>query len=227
VPENSKRFWPFLPKLEETVAMGNGGAEPARVANILRMDEEIRSPQELYTLGEVRAAYPDWLDPRHVAWIWRRLLSVLGFVHGQDVIHCAVLPMHVLIEPADHKLLLIDWCGAVGQASQSRHPVTILAGGYRGWYKREGALREPPTPGLDIALGARCMIELLGGDGELAQFPVNVEPGLQRYFTRCVGGDSSIRPDAWKLLDDFDRLIEAMWGPRQFLPLAIPPKARP
>jgi len=227
VSDKSRRFGPFLPKLEETMAMGDGAAEPARIANILRMDDQIRSPDELYTLAEIRSQYPNGLDARHVAWIWRRLLSVLGFVHGQDVVHGGVLPMHVLVEPLEHKLLLIDWCCAVDQASKSRQPIAILAGGYHEWYKREDALRLPPARGLDVGLGARCMIELLGGDAELGQFPSSVEPGLQRHFTRCLGGESAIRPDALKLLDEFDRLIKDLAGPKQLPLLTMPRKPKP
>jgi len=32
---------------------------------------------------------------------------------------------------------------------------------------------------------------------------------------------------AWKLLDDFDRLIDAMWGPRRFKKMSMPPKPAP
>jgi hypothetical protein len=219
--DTAGRYTPFLPKVEETLAMSDASTGASRAANVLRMDDEILSPDELSTLGEVRAQYPGGLDPRHVAWIWRRILTVLGFVHTHDVVHGAVLPMHVLIEPKGHKLVLIDWCCAVADASQSRQPVTIITGGYTPWYKREGALRSPPTPALDIALGARCMIELLGGDPVEATFPPAVELGLQRYFTRCLGGDSTMRPDAWKLLADFDRLIEAMCRSMRHKPSAI------
>jgi hypothetical protein len=188
------------------------------------MHGEIRSPDELYTLEEVRAHFPGGLDPRHVAWIWRRVLSILGFAHLHGVVHAAVLPMHVLIEPRGHKLLLIDWCCAAHEPWNRPEPVTILGGAYLAWYKREGALRRPPTPALDVALAARSMVELLGGDAVRAEFPAAIDPALQRYFTRCLAGGSGARADAWKLLDDFDRLIAALWGPRTYCPLDLPPK---
>jgi hypothetical protein len=204
------RFAPFLPRVEASIALREAAGSEARQANVLRMDEKIRSPDELYTLDEVRAAYPRGLGARHVAWIWRRVLSVLGFAHASGVVHGAVLPEHVLIEPREHKLVLIDWCCA---ALGYRNSPVAIVGGYRDWYAREGALRRAPTTGLDVALGARCMIELLGQQA--------LEPGLSRYFARCRGRE---RADAWKLLEDFDRLIEATWGPRKFVELRMPPK---
>ncbi|MCY0672106.1 hypothetical protein OVX45_27535, partial [Klebsiella pneumoniae] len=76
-------------------------------------------------------------------------------------------------------------------------------------------------------MGARCMIELLGGDPVSAELSPAVDPALRRYFSRCLDPASADeRSLAWKLLEDFDRLIEALWGPRQFRPLALPPKRR-
>jgi hypothetical protein len=216
------RFSPFLTQVEASLAVGDPTAGEPRQAAILRMDDRIHSPDELFTLAEIRAHYPAGVDPRHVAWIWRRLLTILGFAHTSDVVHAAVLPEHVLIEPREHKLLLIDWCCAVINWQHNTAPVALTAG-YRDWYACESALRQPPTPGLDVALAARCMIELLGGDPVSADFPTSTPPGLQRHFTRCLARRTA---DARQLLNDFDRLIEALWGPRKFMELHMPPKRR-
>jgi hypothetical protein len=70
------------------------------------------------------------------------------------------------------------------------------------------------------------MIELLGGDPLGEEFPEAVDPAIQRHFQRCLGSATGKRPDAWKLLEDFDRLIETLWGPRKFRELPMPPKVR-
>jgi hypothetical protein len=218
------RFTPFLPAVDASVGVGGDGGDLPRQANVLRMHSEVRSIDELYTLADVRAAYPVGLDGRDVAWVWRRLLSVLGFVHAQGVVHAAVLPVHVLIEPRGHKLVLIDWCCSVDDAARRPRPPAILTGGYFPWFKREGGTRRPATPALDVAFAARCMIELLGGDPLAGTFPGSVEPALRRYFQRCLGESPAARAGAWRLLDEYDRLIELLWGPRTFRPLAMPPK---
>jgi hypothetical protein len=225
------RFSPFLPSVEASLDVDGESGAPRR-ASVLRMHEAVRSVDELYTLKEVRGHYPAGLDARDVAWVWRRLLAVLQFVHGCEVTHAAVLPEHVLIEPREHKLLLVGWSGAVARGIDVRwdgapveRPPKLVSGGYVAWYRRQGALHSPPTPPLDVALGARCMVELLGGDPVGLEFPPSVDPALRRYFTRCV--DAAVLengPGAGKLLDDFDRLIEALWGRRTFRPLALPPK---
>lgn len=222
--DGAKRFGAFLPTVEAVVGVQDSASAPPRQGVVLRMHEEIRSPgDELYTLAEVKDHHRTGLDGRDVAWIWRRLLSVLGFVHSTELIHGAVLPMHVMVEPREHKLVLVDWCCAVETAAQATRPVTILSAGYGEWYKRQGATRQPPTLALDVGLGARCMVELLGGDPVRGECPATVEPALARHLQRCLGAGAD---DAWRLLHDFDRLIEVMWGKREFRALAMPAKTR-
>jgi len=224
---DAERYVPFLPVLEDSLVVGDGGAVTSRRANVLRVHPEIASPaDELYTLEEVRRAYPDGLDARDMAWVWRRLLSVLGFAHRHDVVHGAVLPMHVMIEPRGHKLVLIDWCTAVSGAKSNPRPAPMLSAGHLPWYGRDGAEQRPASPGLDISLAARCMIDLVGGDPVGQRFPPKFDTRLEHYFRGCVGATSIKNPDAWQMLADFDRLIEQLWGPRRFRVLTMPPKQR-
>ena len=212
-----ERFAPFLPRVEESFRHGDEG----RQANILSFHHEIGSIDELYTLEEVKAYHRSGLDSRDMAWIWRRLLNVLGFLHTSSLIHGAVLPMHVLIEPNEHKLLLIDFCCAVHDAQARRKPLTIIASGYDKWYPPEIRGRQPPTAAIDLSMAARSMIDVTGGNAERAEFSPATESALAAYFRRCLNG---VNVDAWKLLEDFDRLIEALWGPRKFRPLKLPAK---
>jgi hypothetical protein len=131
--------------------------------------------------------------------------------------------MHVLIEPKEHKVVLIDFCCAVRDAQRNRKPLTIIASGYDRWYPPEIRNRTPPSASLDIAMGARCMIELTGGNADRAEFSPKTVPALAAYFRRCLSG---VNVDAWTLLNDFDRLIEALWGPRKFREMTLPPKQR-
>jgi hypothetical protein len=211
------RFSPFLPAVEESFAYCQDAPSEARQANVLRAHGSIRSVDELYTLEEVRRCYPGGIDARDMAWIWRRLLSILGFAHANHLVHGAVLPPHVLIEPREHKLLLVDWSNAVRRGET----LQTIAGGYRPWYQT-GVARagRPATALLDLSLAARCMIDLVGGDAINIAFPRNFPPALVAYFNRCFTG----APEAWHLLDDFDRLIEVLWGKRAFRVLELPPK---
>jgi hypothetical protein len=223
------RFAPFLPRVVEQLTLeGAGPGDAPRLATVLATHPDIRSPaDELYTLEDVRAAYPAGLGGRDAAWVWRRVLHVLGFAHASGVAHGAVLPPHVLVEPAGHKLVLIGWTCAAHPGTRAPHLPASFAGGYGPWYRRAGATRRPATPALDVALAARCMVELLGGDPVEPACPPAVEPALERYFERCIALEPGAAVDAWRLLAEFDRLIEILWGPRRFRPLHMPARRAP
>ncbi|GAA4955488.1 hypothetical protein GCM10023205_16730 [Yinghuangia aomiensis] len=96
----------YVPGLVESFRHRDAGSGSERRANVVARVRGFRS------LTEVREAYPDGLDARDVAWMWRRLLVALGYAHRAGVVHGAVVPDHVLIEPREHGLVLVDWCYA-------------------------------------------------------------------------------------------------------------------
>lgn len=173
----------------------------------------------LYSLQEVRAAYPQGVDPRDMAWMWRRLLVALGFAHSCGVIHGAVLPTHILIQPREHGVVLIDWSYAVREGER----ISAISSAYRAWYPAEVFAHEEPLPGLDIAMAARCMFELLGGDPLKHTLPARVPWQLASYLQGCTLANPRQRPqDARRLLSDFDALIARLWGPRTFREFVMP-----
>ncbi len=181
------------------------GSGTERRANLIsRLDEFV-------TLAEVHAAYPGGLDPRDAAWMWRRLLVAIGFAHRAGVIHAAVLPEHALIHPAEHGLVLVDWCYAItGPAGQ---PAAVPAA-YAGWYPAEVLRRQPAGPDLDIWLGTRCMNQIIGD---------RIPPPLAAFAAGCVLPGPSRRPhDAWRLLGELDVVLERLYGPRTFRPFTLP-----
>ncbi len=195
------KFTPFLPRVAQSVSYSHSGSEPARVASVLEYHDGVVGPDSLYTLERVHEVYPTGIDARDMAWMWRRLLTILGFVHQQSLVHGAVMPDHVLIEPREHKLILIGWCGAVAIGAR---PV-VHPSRWTEWAARS----ELASPTTDLAGAARTMLYVLGP---------TVDPAIARHLDRA----SEAMSDAWELLNDFDRLIEALWGPRQFRPFVMP-----
>ncbi|WP_426114863.1 hypothetical protein [Massilia sp. PWRC2] len=79
----------------------------------------LRHPPGLWgSLAALRAHYPDGLAPRHVVWMWRRTLDLLAYVHGAGLAHGAIEPGHLLVQPADHGIVLTGWARAC-QASDA------------------------------------------------------------------------------------------------------------
>ena len=201
----------FVSQLAESFAYQEKSSGITRQINVL---EHIDG---LYSLKEVRAAYPRGVDPRDMAWMWRRVLAALGFAHASGVIHGAVLPTHILIQPREHGVVLIDWSYAVRGGER----ISAISSEYRSWYPAEVFAHEEPQPGLDILMAARCMFDLLGGDPLKRTLPASVPEPLANYLQRCILTHPR-QQDAQYLLSDFDALIARLWGPRTFREFIMP-----
>jgi len=95
----------FSQRLPEAAAIGPDGEGSTVLA--------LRHPPGYWgSLAEVHRAFASGLDPRHVVWMWRRVLEVLTHVHGIGWRHGRVSLEHMLVHPDDHGVLLIGWSGA-------------------------------------------------------------------------------------------------------------------
>jgi hypothetical protein len=216
----------YLPGWVETFLLEDGGA--TRQVNVFE-----RQPG-WYSLEEVRAAYPRGVDPKDMAWIWRRLLVALGFAHVNGVIHGAVLPGNVFILPGQHGLRLENWAFAVRDPSSSGEIIAAIDAEHEDWYPDEARNSQPPACATDIAMSARCMIYLLGGD-PVGRFvpagrehpasggmPARVPAALRMFLKSCILPGVRARPqDAWVLKEELDELLEKLWGPRKFHPFVM------
>ncbi|MEU8141243.1 molecular chaperone DnaJ [Nonomuraea sp. NPDC048901] len=135
------RFLPYVPRLVAKFRHKAGRA--VRQANVLS-----RAPGGFVPLTRIGTG----LDPRDVAWIWRRLLVATGLAHRAGVTHGAVLPRHVLVHPLDHGLVLVDWCRSqLSDASDDVLGVTRCVAGLLGEHPRtmrafvRGCLLRPPA----------------------------------------------------------------------------------
>jgi hypothetical protein len=61
-----------------------------------------------HTLADLRAEQPI-LDPRHAAWILRRLYELLTWVHASEIAHGAIAEDHIVLNARDHGAMLVGW----------------------------------------------------------------------------------------------------------------------
>lgn len=174
------------------------------------------------SLAEVHDAYPDGIDPKDMAWMFRRLLVPLGFVARQGYAHCAVLPRHVMIEPELHGLVLIDWSHA-GHKEDWVIPDRIPE--FDKWYPAdidETDMDAMNLSAVDVYMAANLMSWLMGGDPERLVIP-DVPRELRAFLTTCTKRDVRERPsDAHSVLGHFDNTIERLWGKKKFHPFVMP-----
>lgn len=187
---------------------------------IVQANAFVKDPKRLYSLAEVKSEYPaPSLHVKDMAWMFRRLLMALGIAHKAGVVHGAVLPEHVLIQPDTHGLVLVDW----KYAAEAGDHIKAIPGPYRAWYPDEVLNKEKASPATDIYMGVRCMIHLLGGGAVSNNLPDTIPMPMRAFFRGCLKKTVTARPqDAWDLLEDFDAVLERLYGPRRFRPFYMP-----
>jgi hypothetical protein len=221
----------YLPVVRETFTYRDEDSGADRTINVF---DHVPG---LVSLAWMVDTFPGGLDARDVAWMWRRLLVALGLAHRAGIVHGAVVPDHVLIQPEEHGLVLVNWCYA---AAGPWPTVPALVRRFRDWYAPEIPARGRATPGSDIYLATRCMVALMAGSsagrsasslmGDRAPRP------LARFARGCLLPSPAARPDdAWHLLAELDEVLgrtfgrlgggggpERHDGRRRFRPLSLP-----
>ena len=93
---------------------------------------------------------------------------------------------------------------------------------YRDWYPAEVQHQRPASPATDLFLAARCLVYLAGGDPVTNRMPEAVPLPMRRFLATCLLHSASMRPDdAWALMEDFDALLYALYGPPRFHELTL------
>ncbi len=202
---------PYASQLVETFGYREDRSSQTRQAVVLK------SIDGLYSFEQVKKRYPDGIDPKDMAWMFGRLMFALELAHANGVVHGAVVPSHVLIHPEEHGLVLIDWSYAVLNPAESDEKIKAIPGPYGDWYPEEVLKKEEPMFGLDLYMAAQCMVYLLGGDPVKKQFPDSVPMKIRAFLKGCMISAPTLRPqDAIMLRQEFIKLIEGLWGRREF-----------
>jgi len=169
-----------------------------------------------FTAEQIRACYCDGVDPCHLGWMFKRILEVLGYVHSQGWVHGAVLPRNLSFHTQRHALRLTHWNDSVTKGSR----LAMTSPEWSEWYPAEHATSAQPQ--TDIYLAAKSMIYLAGGEATSNHWPATTPPRMQRFFNACLLESPRMRPhDAWSLHEEFDELLQDLFGPRRFVELPM------
>jgi len=164
---------------------------------------------DLFTFVQVKARHPHGVDGRHVAWMFNRLLQLLGFVHEQGIVHGAVLPSHILVRPSDHGCPVIGW----GHAVEIGTPIGSISAAYRDWYPPEVLAKRPATPATDIYMAAKAAMYVAS--------PA-LPPTLKTFLRSCLFAAPRMRPDnAVKLYHEFQDALRSVYGERRFVEFSM------
>jgi hypothetical protein len=216
-------FTSILPEyIDDGLTVGSDGLE--RPVTVLR-DRNLFD----WTLEDIFREYPDGIEPESMVWMWNRILTLLAWTHRIGFVHGAILPSHVLMNVQSHGATLLDWTAAVPYMLGKEH-IEIVSDGYDAYYPTEVFSKETPTPETDIAMSARCMIAVLGGNpgnGSLSEtVPIPIADFLRLHARYGNDGGDGRMDEALRLQTEFGKIAESVYGPRKFHPFRMPRNER-
>lgn len=200
--KESVHFSKYIPTFIEATRIKNGNKE--RAATI------ITHVSGGYTLAQVMKRYSDGLDARHVAWIWKRLLECLDWVHRKGIVHGAITPDHILILPENHGVKLLDW----SYATEPGGKIKAIPASWRHIYPREILDKLPATTGVDLYMVAKCVELMLGA---VQPWP-RLYAGMIHASTLPAGHRYQ---NAFEVYEQLDHHLRTMYGKPKFVELTM------
>lgn len=194
-------FQHYLPRLLITVK-ANG-----RQGNILSAHDGF------IPLSKFNSIWKRGIDYRHFVWMTNRALSIIGYAQYRGVVHGAVLPEHLLYNPVNHDLRLVDWCYSVQSASNKRIPAIVSS--RKKLYPQEVTRKLPPSAATDLCMLMRSL-ETVRVSGEC--------PEAFRHLVAWAKADSmNARPqNIWEFQDRWVAATKTVYGPLKFVELTLP-----
>lgn len=210
------QFSRYLPELIESFPV-SGDDGQTRQANAFPY-----SP-DYYSLAEVMAAYPQGVDARTMTWMFNRLLEILSFSGMSGVVHGAILPANVVIQPFNHGLAIVDWCYSADFEIDPTAKVKARIDEFGSWYPPEAEAAEAISPATDIYMTAQCMIAVSGGDPASGRISDQLPGRFVNFLRACLLRQQNYRPnDAGVLADEFKEVQVAEFGPAKYHPFEMP-----
>lgn len=161
---------------------------------------------DLISGSEVIAKFGDNLDSRHIIWMFKRTLMILGFAHNEGIIHGAVTPDHLLFSKPDHGLIICGWVHS-GEFGGS---IKVVPAKWKHYYPDEALKDKKLSTSLDIFMAAKSMLDIGGA---------NIHPRVKRFLESCLL-PVRMRPDnAWALHDEVKEMARDVFGNAKFLAL--------
>jgi serine/threonine protein kinase len=143
------------------------------------------------------------LDPENACWISDRVLQVLQYLHYRGVVHGDIKPQNIIVQPKEHKVVVIDYGLAAikptyssmgkGLTEYFAPPEMITA-----WRRKEPL--PPLIPQSDFFSLGMTMIYMLGGDVKNRLVPDKIPDLLCSFIKSLIAREPLDRP-SWETVD--------------------------
>lgn len=201
-----------VPRLLDSFAVGMGIKK--RQVNVLTRYPGFWTAREVHSVMTV--------DERTITWMFKRLLTVLTWVHHYKLVHGAILPPHVMFYPDNdggkidsrkHTVRLIDWCYSVNFDKRTR-----LSGWVPAWkdlYAPELLDKSYIGPQSDIYMAAKLMVYL----HKSGRF----QKPLAQVLIKCLEKDPKKRyKKAGEALDAWKKATTEVYGKPKWHDFTLP-----
>ena len=162
---------------------------------------------DLISGSEVIAQYKD-LDTRHIVWMTKRALMVLGAVHSAGLVNGAITPDHLLFGKKNHGALLTGWIhsGKIGEN------IGTVPSKWKHYYPKFAVKDKKLSPELDIYMLGRTMLDIGGR---------NMHVRFKKFFESLTyEAKTMISNDCFSLHEEVDNVSKMVFGARKFVELA-------
>lgn len=195
VPDSYKAFFPTM--IERFLMPQPGGRRAAVV---------LEAMPGFVSIEDIMKAYPNGINGRDVAWMFKRMLVAVGNAADVGISHGACVPSSFMILPDQHGLILRDWQYSVALGE----PLSTVPSAYKSMYPEATLKKGATTPNLDLVMAAKTASALLETDSPRP---------LISFFKGCLGG---ALPTAAALLAEFDDVLLSVYGKPAFHRFAMP-----
>jgi serine/threonine protein kinase len=177
----------------------------------------MRRIDESYDLVKIKEMFPGGVPQEHVVWMMDRLLSVIGYLHINNVIHGAIEPGNILITPSNHNATLIDYTFAIVDA----HEPDAKYYGVNDFSAPEidGSIK--PHPATDMYSFGKVMEYIITDNKGI--YPIKVDKRIKKFISGFLEKDPLKRSnDAWKSWHELKLMRKEIFGSmNQFLSFNI------
>jgi hypothetical protein len=196
----------FIPRPVEQFTWKDGAKQ--RRVNALSWPSEVGPAEKWWSIAELRKVHTNGINPRDVAWIFKRLLIALELAESNRLVHCNVTPSHVLVQPELHALMLVGWAGAVKGGEKPK----IISPDERWGYHNDVLEKKPMDTYVDLSMAGFV------GNWALCEYYRQV-PKMSRFFDGLKRG---IIKDVDVVRRAYNELLFDQFGAPKFHSMATP-----
>jgi len=166
------------------------------------------------TMPELLKQYNNGVPAEHVMWMLERMLSVVGYLHSNCVVHGNIKPENIIINKENHNVSLLGLSFCIKCADNADSHYKIVNKFYTAPEVRKTAR---VLPSSDVYSIGKITIELLGGDIQNNEIPTSIDVRIRDFIRKMVSSNPTNRPnDAWELWSELRKIRTEVFGVQRF-----------